>query len=67
MDVFWPASLSMNWYEKVPRRSKTVALNAADVRAYAAKTEEYLEAAIENLKEGRFNSFQIVDRCPDYL
>jgi uncharacterized protein (UPF0332 family) len=40
----------------VPRRSKTVALNATDVRAYAAKAEEYLEAAIENLEEGRHNA-----------
>lgn len=46
----------MNWRGRVPRRSKTVALNAADVRAYAAKAEEYLEAAEDALDIGRYNA-----------
>jgi HEPN domain-containing protein len=40
----------------VPRRSKIVALNATDVRAYAAKAEEYLEAAEQDLQDGRYNA-----------
>lgn len=46
----------MNWRERVSRRSKTVALTAADVRAYAAKAEEYLEAAEDALGSGRYNA-----------
>ena len=40
----------------MPRRSKTVALNATDVRAYAAKAEEYLEAAEDAFDIGRYNA-----------
>lgn len=40
----------------MPRRSKIVALNATDVRAYAAKAEEYLEAAEQDLRNGRYNA-----------
>ncbi len=40
----------------MPRRSKTVALNLTDVRAYAAKAEEYLEAAEDALGSGRYNA-----------
>ena len=46
----------MNWRGRVPRRSKTVALNVTDVRAYAAKAEEYLEAAEDALESGRYNA-----------
>jgi uncharacterized protein (UPF0332 family) len=40
----------------LPRRSKTVSLTKADVRAYAAKAEEYLEAAKQDLEDGRYNA-----------
>jgi uncharacterized protein (UPF0332 family) len=40
----------------VPRRSKTAPLTKADVRAYAAKAEEYLEAAQTDLEDGRYNA-----------
>lgn len=33
-----------------------MALNAADVRAYTAKAEEYLEAAKDALDSGRYNA-----------
>lgn len=46
----------MNWHVRVPKRSKTVSVNAADVRGYAAKAEEYLEAAEDALASGRFNA-----------
>lgn len=46
----------MNWLARVPRRSKTVALNATDVHGYAAKAEEYLEAAEDALSKGRYNA-----------
>lgn len=46
----------MNWRARVPRKSKTVTLNATDVRAYAAKAEEYLEAAEDALRSGRYNA-----------
>jgi len=46
----------MNWRKKVPRRSKTASLNTTDTRAYAAKAEEYLEAAKQDLKDGRYNA-----------
>lgn len=46
----------MKWRDRVPRRSKTVALNATDVRAYAAKAEEYLEAAEDALGGSRYNA-----------
>lgn len=46
----------MNWHGKVPRRSKTVALNTTDVRAHAAKAEEYLEAAEDAFGSGRYNA-----------
>jgi HEPN domain-containing protein len=40
----------------VPRRSKTVSLTTTDVRAYAAKAEEYLEAAERDLEDRRHNA-----------
>lgn len=46
----------MNWRGRVPRRSKTVALSASDARAYATKAEEYLEAAEDALRIGRYNA-----------
>ncbi|MGH2788482.1 MAG: HEPN domain-containing protein [Actinomycetota bacterium] len=40
----------------MPRRSKTAALNATDIRAYAAKAVEYLEAAEDAFDSGRYNA-----------
>ncbi|MGI8775306.1 MAG: hypothetical protein ACR2KQ_09915, partial [Actinomycetota bacterium] len=40
----------------MPRRSKTVSLTTTDVRAYAAKAEEYLEAAERDLEDRRHNA-----------
>ncbi len=41
---------------RVPRRSKTVSLTRIDVRGYAARAEEYLEAAAQDLKDGRHSA-----------
>lgn len=46
----------MKWRERVPRRSKTASLTTNDIRAYAAKAEEYLEAAEQDLEDGRYNA-----------
>lgn len=40
----------------MPRRSKTAPLTKTDVRSYAAKAEEYLEAAESDLADGRNNA-----------
>lgn len=40
----------------MPRASKTAGVTAADVRGYAGKAEEYLEAAEHDLQNSRYNA-----------
>ncbi len=54
MDVSSTASASMSYgRHAVPRPTRTRPVSAAQVRAYAAKAEEFAEAAVSDLEAGR--------------